>query len=153
MIVYRVAKSKYIKDLSGEGSRLNGSRWAPQGVPVLYASGSRALAILEFYVHMSPDYAPANVALATIEIPDSVVPFVLDPGTLPLFWKDYPAPPAIQIIGADLFASGYPVLQVPSVIVPHEFNLAIDISHPRRPTIELVSVEDLYLDQRLVSKA
>lgn len=150
MRVYRVAKSRYIKDLSGEGSRLYGSRWSPPGVPVLYTSESRALAILEFYVHMSPGFAPANVALATIEIPDSIIPFDVDPITLPASWIDYPPAADIQTIGANLFASGHPVLRVPSVIVPREFNFAINTDYPGLSPIALVSVEDFPLDKRLV---
>jgi len=150
MRVYRVAKSRFIKDLSGEGSRLYGSRWAPPGVRVLYTSESRALAILEFYVHMPPGFAPANVTLATIEIPDTLIPFDVDPMTLPASWTDYPPAADIQAIGANLFASGHPVLRVPSVIVPHEYNFAINTDFPGLLPIELILVEDFPLDKRLV---
>jgi len=149
MRVYRVAKSRYIHDLSGEGSRLYGSRWASPGVPVLYTSESRALAILEFCVHMLPNFVPANVALATLEIPDTIIPFDVDPITLPASWTDYPPAADIQAVGSNLFASGHPVLRVPSVIVPHEFNFAINTDHPGLDPIGLISVEDFPLDKRL----
>ncbi|MDH3556285.1 MAG: RES family NAD+ phosphorylase, partial [Deltaproteobacteria bacterium] len=43
MVVYRIAKEKYIRDLAGTGARLSGGRWNNKGVGILYASESRAL--------------------------------------------------------------------------------------------------------------
>ncbi|MBW1834349.1 MAG: DUF2196 domain-containing protein [Deltaproteobacteria bacterium] len=40
MNVYRIAKKKYIKDLSGQGACFYGGRWNYSGYRVLYASES-----------------------------------------------------------------------------------------------------------------
>ncbi len=46
MLVYRVGKTRFAKDLTGEGARLNGGRWNNIGTPCIYTAESRALAIL-----------------------------------------------------------------------------------------------------------
>lgn len=52
MKLYRIAQTAHIKDLSGTGARLYGGRWNEKGVGVVYTSESRALAILEYLVHV-----------------------------------------------------------------------------------------------------
>ena len=52
MEVYRIAKSSYRTDLTGLGSRLYGARWNKKGTGLVYTSESRALASLEFLVHV-----------------------------------------------------------------------------------------------------
>jgi RES domain-containing protein len=51
MIVYRIARANYIRDLSGIGSRLYGGRWNRKGTGIIYTSETRALATLEYLVH------------------------------------------------------------------------------------------------------
>ena len=59
-------------DLSGEGASRSGGRWNRVGTPVLYASGSIALACLETVVHLRADDLPLNRYLVQIDIPDAV---------------------------------------------------------------------------------
>lgn len=47
MRVYRIAKTKYIRDLSGTGARIYGGRWNKKGLGILYTSENRALATVE----------------------------------------------------------------------------------------------------------
>ncbi len=54
MIVYRIAKTKYINDFSGSGARLYGGRWNHKGVGIIYTSGTRSLATVEYLVHVLP---------------------------------------------------------------------------------------------------
>ena len=44
----------------GDGARRYGGRWNPPGYPVVYTSGSLALAALEILVHVDLDLAPDN---------------------------------------------------------------------------------------------
>ena len=74
MIVYRISKTKNIKDLSGTGARIFGGRWNNKGVSIIYASESRALATLEYLVHVPLSLMPTDLSLAAIKIPDSIVP-------------------------------------------------------------------------------
>ena len=50
--MYRTAQTAHIKDLSGTVACLYGGRWNEKGVGVVYTSESRALAILEYLVHV-----------------------------------------------------------------------------------------------------
>jgi len=52
MTVYRIAKTKHIRNLSGTGARMHGGRWNRKGIGILYTSESRALATVEYLVHV-----------------------------------------------------------------------------------------------------
>ena len=74
MLVYRIAKAKHIHDLSGIGARIYGGRWYKRGVGVIYTSESRALATVEYLVHVPLSAVPSDLSIASIEIPDSIRP-------------------------------------------------------------------------------
>jgi RES domain-containing protein len=49
---WRIVQERYSHQaFTGEGARLYGGRWNSPGVPMIYASQSRALAALEMLVH------------------------------------------------------------------------------------------------------
>jgi RES domain-containing protein len=82
MILYRIAKCNYAGDLSGTGARLYGGRWNSEGKPMLYTASSRALAVLEVLVHLSPLLVPNNFCLVEIEVPENSI-YTLTPDLLP----------------------------------------------------------------------
>jgi len=49
--VYRLCRPPF-ETLDGEGARLYGGRWNSTGVPMVYASATRALAALEYLTHV-----------------------------------------------------------------------------------------------------
>ncbi len=149
MLVYRITRAKFANDLSGDGNRLYGSRWIPAGIPAVYAAQNRALAVLEFYTHMPAEFVPGKLKLVTIDIPSTIHPFIVDLSTLPDYWNKHPVPPEVQAIGADIFKAGKMVIQVPSVLVPHEFNYILNASHPDMAKVRISSVEDFEFDCRL----
>lgn len=59
-------------DLSGEGAKITGGRWNEVGVPMLYTSGSRALASLETIVHLNAGGLPLNRYLVEIDVPTDI---------------------------------------------------------------------------------
>ena len=91
MVLYRIAQTTYIDDLSGSGPRLYGGRWNPKGIGVIYTSESRALAALEFFVHLSRTIIPPGLSLASIEIPDKESGKEITMEELPRNWRSYPA--------------------------------------------------------------
>ena len=73
MIVFRLSKSRFSKDLSGRGAELAGGRWNSKGLPMLYTSSSRALCTAEIAVHSPLGIVPMDYEIIEIEIPDSSV--------------------------------------------------------------------------------
>ncbi len=52
---WRIVKEKHAASaFSGEGAAKTGGRWNSRGVPVVYASATKALAALETLVHLNP---------------------------------------------------------------------------------------------------
>jgi RES domain-containing protein len=149
MFVYRIAKSKFVRDLSGEGTRIYGSRWTPAGISVIFTSENRALAALEFYVHGKSSFPISSVSLATIEIPLDATIRKIDVTDLPLDWKYYPAPEELEGIGIEWIKSGELILRVPSVQVPHEFNYVLNAAHSDMKQVSIISVIDFNYDSRL----
>ncbi len=70
---------------------------------------------------------------------------------LPSNWRDISAYSKLQDIGSKWYQSKESlVLQVPSVIVPQEFNYIINANHPEfKNRITLIRQEEFILDSRL----
>jgi len=147
--VYRIAKTSYIKDLTGAGARLYGGRWNHKGTPLIYTSQTRSLATVEFLVHLSLPHAPADISMATIEIPDDVRPEVIALHSLPSNWRKKPAPSELADLGTTWAqAKRSLLLRVPSAVVEHEFNILINPAHPDMPRVAVVNVEKLTINDR-----
>ena len=150
MLVYRIATSTHVNDLSGEGARLHGGRWNHRGTAVIYTSETRSLATVELLVHVSLSFAPTDLKMATIEVPDEPAPEVVDVAALPPNWRGFPAPPELADLGTSWARSGRSLLlRVPSAVVEREHNILINPAHPDIARIALAGVEDFLLDQRL----
>ena len=151
MVVYRIVKSGHARDLSGIGPRLYGGRWNPKGVSVIYTSESRALAALEFYVHLSRAVILPGLSVVSIEIPDSVFRKEINAIDLPKDWRIYPAPPELAVVGAKWVRLRESLLlHVPSVIMPPERNVLINPVHPEMKKVQIIEIEEYVLDQRLI---
>ncbi len=149
MLVYRISKNKYIKDLSGTGAKLAGGRWNPKGFPVLYTSGSRALATLEVMVHIPAGFVPASFSLAVIWLPDASIESVpeaqLHPG-----WHSAVAPDYLKKFGSDWLQQGKTLtLKAPSAVVPGDFNFLVNPAHKRFAEVKVEHIEKFYFDERL----
>jgi len=150
MQVYRIAKQKYINDLTGIGAKTVGGRWNPKGVAVLYTSTTAALSALEVLAHLPAAYFPDDMAIATIELPDDLVT-IIDISELPDSWKDIPVPIEIQSLAMKwLTEEEYLGIKVPSIIVPNEYNLIINPLHPQFNTVKLISIKPFNFDARLI---
>ena len=90
MILFRLTKSMFANDLSGNGARLFGGRWNSEGRPAIYMAATRSLAVLESLAHINPTNIPDDMVLLTIEVPDDVIS--LDTKLLPENWKESPEP-------------------------------------------------------------
>jgi RES domain-containing protein len=152
VLLYRIAKSKYIRDLSGEGSNRGGGRWNYKGVPLIYTADSTALATLETLVHSPLHLIPKNIAIAILELPDSLEVTKIESNDLPDEWWSYPAPIALAEIGNGWSQQQSTVaLSVPSSVTPfgEGRNYLLNPLHPNFNQISIVSVEKYIYDYRL----
>lgn len=139
-------------DLSGEGAKRSGGRWNQQGVSVVYASESRALACLETIVHLNAGGLPLNRYLVAVTIPDALWRAARreTPATLPVGWDAQP-PGRVSIAFATawLLAATTALLVVPSVIVPEESNILINPRHPCSAAITARKLRKWLYDPRI----
>ncbi len=149
MTVYRIAKEKYARDLSGRGAQLYGGRWNSKGIPALYTSHHRSLCILELLVHTTLETAPADMVLLAINLPDKAPATTLTPSDLPDSWSRFPFDDFTRQVGDEMLQNGSSlVLKVPSAVVPEEFNYVINPQHPNAGKIQLTDLNPLELDNR-----
>jgi RES domain-containing protein len=149
MIVYRIGKTKFARDLKGEGARLNGGRWNHKLTACVYAAESRALAVLEYTVNVNIDDIPRALSITTIEIPDKGID-ILTEADLPGNWKEVPAPSSTKDFGTDLLkAAKTPVIKIPSSVIPQEFNFLLNPLHSDSRYFGIVDVQDFVYDARI----
>lgn len=149
--LYRISLSKHIDDLSGTGAKLYGGRWNHIGYPVLYASGSRSLAALEFLVHVDMALAPTNLSIAEINITKKVKRESIDVLNLPPDWREYPAPQELADLGTGwLKSKSSLLLDIPSAVVDKEVNTLINPAHSDIKHLSMVNIERFSFDPRLL---
>lgn len=152
MIVYRIGRTKYARDLTGEGARLNGGRWNHKLTPCIYTSQSRSLAVLEYTVNINIDDIPRALSLTTIKIPDIKI-LALSIAELPGNWRDAPAPASTKDFVTELLKeSNYASIKIPSAIIPDEYNFLLNPLHAESPKFSIVDVQDFIYDVRIKNK-
>lgn len=135
---WRLTKTKNEDSVfTGEGAKLYGGRWNSPGQSVVYTSATLSLALLEIIVHLESNRLLPFYRIYSAEFDGSLMtPVSMD--SLPENWRAYPVPLATQHIGDHwLVEETSAVLQVPSVIVPHELNYLLNPEHPGFAKIKL----------------
>jgi RES domain-containing protein len=151
MIVYRIAKTRHIRDLSGMGALLYGGRWNNNGTGIVYTFENRSLATEGYLVHVPISIIPHDLSIASIEIPDLIKPKHILPADLPKNWRDYPPLPELAEIGTKWELSNETLLlRVPSAVVENEFNILINPHRPDMKRISISNIEEFRFDTRLV---
>jgi len=139
-------------DLSGKGAEKTGGRWTRKSTPVIYASGSIALAYLETIVHLSGlDPLPLNRYLVRIDIPAAAwkARTIFDPA-MHVGWDALPAGLVSLDWGTEWLQSRKTLLaEVPSIVVPEEFNILINPRHPDAGTLTPKKIRRWNYDARL----
>jgi RES domain-containing protein len=139
-------------DLSGKGAERTGGRWNRKGTPVIYASYSIALAYLETMVHLSgPEPLPLNRYLIRIEVPGAAwkARTIFDASTH-VGWDALPAGLVSLNWGTQWLRSRRSLLaEVPSIVVPDEFNILINPSHPDSAKLIAKKIRRWNYDARL----
>jgi RES domain-containing protein len=140
-------------DLSGQGAEKTGGRWNRKGTPVVYASGSIALAYLETIVHLSGlDPLPLNRYLIKIDIPAAAwkARTIFDTA-MHVGWDALPAGLVSLDWGTEWLRSCKSlVAEVPSIVVPDEFNILINPRHPDAENLIAKKIRRWNYDARLM---
>ncbi|MCW3088395.1 MAG: hypothetical protein JWQ78_1781 [Sediminibacterium sp.] len=152
MMVYRFAHRKFARELSGTGARLNGGRWNPAGIPVLYTSETISLALLEVLANAGTLEELQLLQLMEIEIPVATELHDIKLAALKKNWfhdVDY-----TQWMGQEIFRTNKPLLlRCPSAIVHREHNYLLNPRHPDFTKIKLATISDFYYDERIFKQA
>lgn len=151
MRVYRLSKSKYAHDLRGTGAKRFGGRWNKRGTPCIYSSESRALAVLEYSVNANVDLIPRALSICVFEIDYKRVKEVKTQ-TVPGNWKEIPAPLSTKEFGTDLLDDGIPILKIPSIVIPGEYNYILNPMTDKNH-FKLVDIRDFVFDLRIKSRS
>lgn len=148
MIVYRLARLPYVNDLSGYGASLSATnRWNSKGNHMLYTASNRALAFAEVYVHLRLYRIPSDMMMASIKLPDDVNLTTLQ---LDKDIRDYRLT-ELQQLGDQFIANQFQfAIRVPSVVVPGEFNVLINPSHPDMEQLAIEDVRPFEFDARFL---
>lgn len=148
MLVYRISRTRFAQDLSGEGARLYGGRWNRKGVPCLYTASSISLAVLEFSVHVSVDELPRALSITTIEVPETFLAVKTE--DLPGNWDQWPSPASTRDLGSKwLNEMKHLVIRVPSTVIQQEFNFLINPLHAEIKKVKIQDVRDFVFDVRI----
>lgn len=146
MKVYRISKTEYAGDLSGTGAKLFGGRWNHINIPCIYTAGSAALAVLEYSVNVNVAFVPPDLSLAVFEIEDKYI--IHKPKQLPTDWAAVPAPFSAKDLGSALLSDNVPVIRVPSVVIPTEYNYLLNPSAEGK-AFRLLEVREFRYDLRI----
>lgn len=148
MNLYRITKTKYANDISGEGAKMYGARWNRPGMAVLYTSEARSLALLELIVHFESKNAfKLPHSYISLEIENLFIE-TLDKSLLP---KNKLEPNDVRLWKiTDYYFKEKKVLalRVPSILIPEENNIILNAEHADYQSIKVINIESINLDER-----
>ena len=148
--IYRIAQEPFAMDFSAKAAWMYGGRWNSEGQFALYASASRALALLEILAH-----APAKMLtikpyiLLTLEIADTQPVEQIPLRMLPENWNISGWERETTRLGDDFLKKGKDLLlMAPSVIMPEEWNYVLNPLHPDMKRIKILHRRTITFDKR-----
>lgn len=151
MRLWRICREPHAANtLSGRDGLVTGGRWHPKGRRIVYTSGTLSLAALEILVHTDEDLLPFDLVHVEIQVPDTVKMEQIAARNLPSNWRNTPAPPTLQRLGADWIDRRVSaVLIVPSAVVPQEHNYLLNPEHADAMQFRIMGIDRFLLDPRL----
>lgn len=146
MELFRITRSEFQDDLTGEGAYKYGGRWNSPGNRMLYTSSRRSLAMLEILVHWQRPVPPPDYVVVVLFVPD-----VLVGSNLLYTVPDWRQEQQWSKQEGDNWLSDKSslLLRVPSVVVPAESNFLLNPLHPDASSVKVIDVEPFGFDKRL----
>jgi RES domain-containing protein len=154
MRVWRICREIHAAGaFSGEGARRYGGRWNSRGVPMVYTSASLALAAIEYFVHLEPNLAPADLFFTSVTLPEGEPARTMQPEGLPQQWWSEESLPATRECGDEwIHAASSLAMLVPSVPIRSEWNTLVNPMHPRIRELKVDSPEPFVFDPRMFER-
>lgn len=148
---WRIVKDRYRQTaFSGDGAELYGGRWNTPGKPVIYASDSVALAMLEILAHIGPSDLRASYRLCRVEVSRDLIE-VCEPADVAATWRTPGSVSELQQFGDRwVQAQRSAALKVRSAIVPQEWNLLLNPRHPDFSRVACELDDEFQIDPRIL---
>jgi len=132
VIAWRICKHAYSSRqavLNGNGAREEAGRWNEPGLPLVYASETSSLALLETLVHASFALLPKSLVAIRIEIPDDAAVHEIAIADLPNNWFEIGNAQCVALGSAWIRQGRKLALRVPSATNPLERNILLNPAH------------------------
>jgi len=147
MLAYRITHKSFSKKLIAPGFA---GRWNGTGRKVIYCAESIALAFLENMIRRQGVGFNQDFKTVVLQIPEELKIQKVNTRDLPAGWRKFSDYTKCQPIGNDWFDEGsFPILKVPSAVLPESFNYVINATHPDCKKIKIIRRTDLIPDERI----
>ena len=146
MLAFRIAHYKYAHSLSVSGFE---GRWNSKGKLVLYASENIATSLLENIIYRTGIGFNNNYKIMVIYHPEEHIEQIIT-SNLPKDWRSMESYDQLQKIGDSWYDEQRSLcLKVPSSILPDNYNIIFNTTHPEFKNVKLIDVLDYEPDERL----
>jgi len=149
--IFRIAKTNFIEDLSGEGARLYGGRWNKPGDAVIYFSEHLSLCVLEILTRTEYQFLRSGFSYLEAEIPYPLIREIFKPAKIHLNWNIEPPNMETQMYGSNWLRSKKDLaISIPSAVLPQESNVLVNPAHSLFSEIKIMRIAPLILDSRII---
>ena len=146
MLAFRIAHYKYAHSLSVSGFE---GRWNSKGKLVLYASENIATSLLENIIYRTGTGFNSDYKIMVIYHPEEHIEQIIT-SNLPKDWRSMESYDQLQKIGDSWYDEKRSLcLKVPSSILPDNYNVIFNTTHPEFKNVKLIDVLDYEPDERL----
>ena len=146
MLAFRIAHYKYAHSLSVSGFE---GRWNSKGKLVLYASENIATSLLENIIYRTGIGFNNDYKIMVIYHPEENIEQIIT-SNLPKDWRSMESYDQLQKIGDSWYDEQRSLcLKVPSSILPDNYNVIFNTTHPEFKNVKLIDVLDYEPDERL----
>ena len=146
MLAFRIAHYKYAHSLSVSGFE---GRWNSKGKLVLYASENIAASLLENIIYRTGTGFNNYYKIMVIYHPEEHIEQIIT-SNLPKDWRSMESYDQLQKIGNSWYDEQRSLcLKVPSSILPDNYNIIFNTTHPEFKNVKLIDVLDYEPDERL----
>ena len=146
MLAFRIAHYKYAHSLSVSGFE---GRWNSKGKLVLYASENIASSLLENIIYRTGIGFNNDYKIMVIYHPEEHIEQIIT-SNLPKDWRSMESYDQLQKIGDSWYDEQRSLcLKVHSSILPDNYNIIFNTTHPEFKNVKLIDVLDYEPDERL----